>query len=534
MADHVQQPRGPSPSPSTPTQLNLLTLNCWGLLHISALRTPRITHIGHTLSTASPQPDIVCLQELFTQQDYRAIRRATRQVLPYGKYYHSGAFGGGLAILSRWPIEGSSMVPYPLNGRPTAFWRGDWYVGKGVACARVRFGPGPRDVVEVFNTHTHAPYESGPKDSYICHRTAQAWELSKLLRAAAERGHLVAALGDFNMLPLSLAHRLITSHAPVRDVWRILHPDSALGPSHHPAERARRRSVPSVDFNLRENGATSNNASNTWRWNKNQQNKLRSGDPCGVDPDTPDHRGQRIDYIFVSTGHSPSQVDEAAPGWVVDSASVTMTDRHPDLHVSLSDHYAVQATLRLNAPSQSATGHNGPRTPSSPATASTSALRSGAYLAPDSPTTSTSSSNTPPPAPLDSDPDAQLHYHRSQDTSLPLPLYDEILSMIHRYTAREQHQQRWRGIHFYASVALWIACLVAVWFSPRNFVAFIFILVASLGLTAGVVDGLLALLFFSSELRALKEFEWEIRNAKAVASDDLVALAEEDPVSKGD
>lgn len=45
------------------------------------------------------------------------------------------------------------MVGYPLNGRPTAFFRGDWFVGKGVACARIRFGEGHKDVLEVFCTH---------------------------------------------------------------------------------------------------------------------------------------------------------------------------------------------------------------------------------------------------------------------------------------------------------------------------------------------------------------------------------------------
>lgn len=43
-------------------------------------------------------------------------------------------------------------------------------------------------------------------------------------------------------------------------------------------------------------------------------------------------------------------------------------------------------------------------------------------------------------------------------------------------------------------------------------------------LVGGVIDGLLSLLFFNSELGQLKEFEWEVRNAKAVASGDLVAL----------
>jgi hypothetical protein len=43
------------------------------------------------------------------------------------------------------------MWRYPLNGRPTAFWRGDWYVGKGVASALIRHPSG--QLIEVFNTH---------------------------------------------------------------------------------------------------------------------------------------------------------------------------------------------------------------------------------------------------------------------------------------------------------------------------------------------------------------------------------------------
>lgn len=136
-----------------PTKINLLTLNCWGLLYISTLRTPRLDEIGRQLAQLVPTPHIVALQECWTQDDYLAIRRHTRQVLPYGKFYHSGAFGGGLAILSCWPIEESTMVKYPLNGRPTAFWRGDWYVGKGIACAKIRYGSKRKDVIEVFNTH---------------------------------------------------------------------------------------------------------------------------------------------------------------------------------------------------------------------------------------------------------------------------------------------------------------------------------------------------------------------------------------------
>jgi hypothetical protein len=108
---------------------------------------------GRQIAIADPRPHIVALQECWTQEDYENIRRETRFILPYGKFYFSGAFGGGLAILSKWPIEESTMFKYPLNGRPTAFYHGDWYVGKGAACAKIRYGPGAKHVIEVFNTH---------------------------------------------------------------------------------------------------------------------------------------------------------------------------------------------------------------------------------------------------------------------------------------------------------------------------------------------------------------------------------------------
>ena len=135
-----------------PSEITVLTLNVWGLLWISKQRHERLVEIGKHIARRNPLPHIVALQECFVQADYEAIRRETRFALPYGKYYDGGAFGSGLVIMSRWPIEESWHFEFPLGGRPTGVFQGDWYVGKGIAGARMRMGR-TGGTVEVFNTH---------------------------------------------------------------------------------------------------------------------------------------------------------------------------------------------------------------------------------------------------------------------------------------------------------------------------------------------------------------------------------------------
>jgi sphingomyelin phosphodiesterase 2 len=100
---------------------------------------------------------------------------------------------------------------------------------------------------------------------------------------------------------------------------------------------------------------------------------------------------------------------------------------------------------------------------------------------------------------------------------LPVETYDTILSMIYKYTARQRQQRRLRLLHFCGETCIAIGCLVAVWWSPHNYVSFILMLLSTVGFAAGVLDGLIGGFFVSSELRALKEFEWEIVNARKAA-----------------
>ncbi|OKL61651.1 hypothetical protein UA08_03432 [Talaromyces atroroseus] len=483
-----------TPNSDSPTRIRILTLNCWGLKFLSKLRHERLSEIGRQIAIADDPPQIVGLQECWTQQDYRSIRRQTKHLLPYGKFYYSGVFGGGLAILSKWPIEESSMFAYPLNGRPTAFFRGDWYVGKGVACARIRMGPNADDVAEVFCTHLHAPYEKEPHDSYLCHRTAQAWEISKLMRRAAERGHLVIGLGDFNMVPMSFAHRLITAHAPVKDVWRHLHPDSSVGSAESVAERKRGKPIPTADFNISENGAASDGPFNTWRWPKDQQKRLLKGEDIPVDGSQEDPKGRRLDYIFVGDGGYPPSFP--TPQWNIESAWVSMMQRHPTLKVSLSDHFGIETVITRSLEHSA-----------------------GAVPIPAEPET-----RQPEPGNADDhgfavQSSSQLHPTSAPSSALAVETYDEILTLIDNYMLRERSQRRWRLAHFLVSILVSIGCFVAVWWtSDVIYVAFILTFISTLSFAAGVLDGLIGGLFMSAEIRALKEFKWEVRNARRLAS----------------
>jgi sphingomyelin phosphodiesterase 2 len=320
------------------------------------------------------------------------------------------------------------------------------------------------------------------------------------MRGASERGHLVLSLGDFNMIPLSLAHRLISTHSPVRDVWLLLHPESSLGAAQDAMEKARRRPIPTANFNVTENGATCDSVYNTWRCSEAQQKLLGPGrSPIEVPGDKIDPKAKRLDYIFVNTTFNPEHPGDG--GWVVKAAKVGMLSRHPELQCSLSDHFSVETTLIHSRALEGEAKEE-----------EESAMQNGAYLS--SPTTSEFKSLY-----------EQFRYNGPQ--LLPLQTYDEILAMIAKYRAREAKQRRYRLCHFGGWVVVSIGCLIAVWWSPKNYVSFILMLLSTFGLSAGVIDGLIGGLFVGSEIRALKEFEWEISNARAAASGDPHMLAEE-------
>ena len=293
------------------------------------------------------------------------------------------------------------------------------------------------------------------------------------MRHATERGHLVIGLGDFNMRPKSLAHKVIETHGHVKDVWREVHPDSSLGSTEDELEKRRKKPMPSADFNIAENGTTCDSILNTWRWNKGRQRRLDKGETITVSGSDPDPRGKRLDYIFFGTGESTVSNDAASQSpWRVESASVGMMERHPSLQCSLSDHFSIATTITRSLPSSSS------------------------FTSKKSLTTDNTADSIP---------------------FLPPQIYTDILALTSAYSLRERRQGHFRLYHLLGQIGISIGCLVAVWWSPRNFVAFILMLVSTLGLSLGIVQGLMGGLFNASEERCLREFEWEIRQAKEAA-----------------
>ncbi|KAI1810559.1 DNase I-like protein [Poronia punctata] len=595
-----------------PVELNLITLNCWGRKYSSSYREERIAAIGRYLATAEPVPHIVALQECFEYEDYLSIRRETRFTLPFGKFYYSGAFGSGLVILSRWPIEESSMVPYSLCGWPTQLFRGGWYQGHGVACARIHYGEDEEDVVQVFNTNTHPDYEgSWDYISTAVHRLSQSWEVAKLARGAAERGHLAIVLSGFNATPFSLPYRLLTTHAPIRDAWRVLYPDSSLGGISDELERVRGRQTPTAAFNIADNGVTTGSVYNTWTWPTSEQRALRSGKrPMLIPPDTPDGDGRRIDYIFFSRGGDPhvwpTELSEilsanntfsdvrsapaAPPGWVVKDARVGLVARHPELGCSLSNHFSVETTLVLHTPTPPRPRRRHRRKSTSRSRSRSPTRAPSPTLADDAPIKSRTVTRNPnqrarPTPSMDSgivtkeppqeqqqqqkrgrhptlrsssftsadtgndidratammeqgtylqSPTASSYRRGSRDRTafdqqltsldsappprLPLSAYDEIVQLIGIYA----RQTRRRRLLSMANSIFWcivvLASYVAVWFLPQGKGAFGLLVVSSLGFPLGIVTLLLALFFYPTELNKLRELQWELRNARAVAS----------------
>jgi endonuclease/exonuclease/phosphatase family metal-dependent hydrolase len=142
--------------------------------------------------------DIVCVQENLVDRVREALEQLQRAARfselwfdPMGPDLEDGTFvGGGLAILSRWPIR-VRFERLPRGAGPDGFAR------KGFALADIEL-PSHR-FIHVVNTHLQADDLHVPAE--LC-REARAAQLAGLARAVAslrETGNPVVLCGDLNV-----------------------------------------------------------------------------------------------------------------------------------------------------------------------------------------------------------------------------------------------------------------------------------------------------------------------------------------------
>ncbi|XP_016905818.1 putative neutral sphingomyelinase isoform X2 [Apis cerana] len=191
--------------------INILTLNCWGIPYVSPNRSARMTAIADKFATENY--DIICLQEIWSINDFKMIKAKTQEQLPYSHYFYSGVIGSGLCILSKFPIKDVIFHKWPLNGYVHKIHHGDWFGGKGVGLCKLQIHNWN---VNVYIAHLHAEYNRH-NDEYIAHRVLQAFDTAQFIRMTSGGADSTILGGDLNTEPQDLVYRIICGVAGLTD-----------------------------------------------------------------------------------------------------------------------------------------------------------------------------------------------------------------------------------------------------------------------------------------------------------------------------
>lgn len=227
-----------------------------------------------------------------------------------------------------------------------------------------------------------APHDVPAPEWKRAHRTAQAWELSKLVLSSVQRGRHVFVCGDLNSIPSSLPIQLLLSQAGLEDAWKVKpknkplrgrngisatlddvrHPDSASDSNSTPLTPVSATEM-SYQSAIKDEGITCDSMVNTFTAGKNPNDRGTKG------------FGKRLDYILFRSAakrkrrRGSAPLDDGTggtegpggtataldgPEWeddgviTCDDCHVTLTDPIPILGFSYSDHFALEATFTVS------------------------------------------------------------------------------------------------------------------------------------------------------------------------------------------
>lgn len=259
-----------------------------------------------------PSYDIIGLQEVWSPR-YQQIEKYAKSkglhVVGSGHATVSSMlglrmFGGGLMIMSKYPIEATRELIFDKGVAS------DGFVRKGILYAKVRIGS---SYVHVFNTHMQASYgyEFAENDPYALIRKKQIQQVSDFIaKIALDDHHPIIAMGDFNVNAIRRAD------APDNDSREYLDMIASLS----------RDGLFSVMDLHKDFNAGSHPVTNTGRGVIGKESK----------------GGQRLDFVF-EMRRNTTRADRVLHSFT--HASVLPFEVSGEKYTHISDHFASHVTL---------------------------------------------------------------------------------------------------------------------------------------------------------------------------------------------
>jgi sphingomyelin phosphodiesterase 2 len=201
--------------------LKVVTLNIWGIKYVSKNVQERLDHLIEALNQSDY--DIVALQEVWSHDaDFVRIKESILKNFKFSHYFHSGLVGSGCCIFSKHSIENVFYHNFSLNGYMHKFHHGDWFAGKLVGLAQVRYHS---VLINVYTTHLHANYSkkfhlNEFNDEYLAHRYSQLFELGQYINMTSNSADLIIVAGDLNTREFEHGYKLLRSQSNLLDAFR--------------------------------------------------------------------------------------------------------------------------------------------------------------------------------------------------------------------------------------------------------------------------------------------------------------------------
>jgi len=190
---------------STKHKVSLLSYNLYCLPWLACMMKPSTCPHSYDRVKAFlkhiPNYDIIGLQEVWSPRYQQVESHAKQKGLhvvgssqaSFTNMLGLRVFGGGLMIISKYPIETTRELVFDKGVAS------DGFVTKGVLYAKVKIGS---SYVHVFNTHMQASYgyEFKENDPYALIRRKQIQQVSSFIaKIALDDDHPILVMGDFNV-----------------------------------------------------------------------------------------------------------------------------------------------------------------------------------------------------------------------------------------------------------------------------------------------------------------------------------------------